>query len=187
MEADVCAQLVKSCEENSEAQMAILVGDDDSSTIKKVRDTLDHDVEKWSDIVHAKRAFASSLYGLQKSHKKLTAKVIDYLQKCFTYAVTQNKNDPTGVKNGLRAIVPHAFGDHGTCSISWCKYLKDPISYRHSTLLHGKDLEGEDLKKDLQETIEIYCDNAEKLAPLGSSQANEALNKSPQNQALRLK
>ena len=133
MEADVCAQLVKSCEENGEAQMAILVGDDDSSTIKKVRDTLDHDVEKWSDIVHAKRAFASSLYGLQKSHKKLTAKVIDYLQKCFSYAVTQNKNDPTGVKNGLRAIVPHAFGDHGTCSISWCKYLKDLISYRHST------------------------------------------------------
>ena len=176
MEADVCAQLVKSCEENGEAQMAILVGDDDSSTIKKVRDTLDHDVEKWSDIVHAKRAFASSLYGLQKSHKKLTAKVIDYLQKCFSYAVTQNKNDPTGVKNSLRAIVPHAFGDHGTCSISWYKYLKDPVSYRHSTLPHGKDLEGEDLKKDLQETIEIYCGNAEKLAPLGSSQANEALN-----------
>ena len=98
MEADVCAQLVKSCEENGEAQMAILVGDDDSSTIKKVRDTLDHDIEKWSDIVHAKRAFASSLYGLQKSHKKLNAKVIDYLQKCFSYAVTQNKNDPTGVK-----------------------------------------------------------------------------------------
>ena len=187
MEADVCAQLVKSCEENGEAQMAILVGDDDSSTIKKVRDTLDHDVEKWSDIVHAKRAFVSSLYGLQKSHKKLTAKVIDYLQKCFSYAVTQNKNDPTGVTNGLRAIVPHAFGDHGTCSISWCKYLKDPVSYRHSTLPHGKDLEEEGLKKDLQETIEIYCENAEKLAPLGSSQANEALNKSPQNQALRLK
>ena len=73
-------------------------------------------------------------------------------------------------------IVPHAFGDHGTCFISWCKYLKDPVSYRHSTLPHGKDLEGEDLKKDLQETIEIYCENAEELAPLGSSQANEALN-----------
>lgn len=40
METDVCAQLVESCEENGEAQMAILVGDDDSSTIKKVRDTL---------------------------------------------------------------------------------------------------------------------------------------------------
>ena len=73
-------------------------------------------------------------------------------------------------------IVPHAFGDHDTWSISWCKYLKDPVSYRHSTLPHGKDLEGEHLKKDLQETIEIYCENAEELAPLGSSQANEALN-----------
>ena len=27
-------------------------------------------------------------------------------------------------------------------------------------LLHGKDLEEEDLKKDLQHTIEIYCGNA---------------------------
>ena len=32
------------------------------------------------------------------------------------------------------------------------------------------------MKKDLQEIIEVYCQNAEKLAPLGSSQANEALN-----------
>ena len=147
MEADVCAQVVKSGDENGEAQMTILVGDDDSSTIKKVRDTLDHDVEKWSDIVHAKRAFASSLYGLQKSHKKLTVKVIDYLQKCFSYAVIQNKNDPTGVKNDLRVIVPHAFGDHGNCSISWCKYLTDPVSYCHSTLPHGKVLEGGRLEK----------------------------------------
>ena len=73
-------------------------------------------------------------------------------------------------------IVSHALGDHANCSIYWCKYLKDPVSYQHSTLLHGKDLEGEDLKKDFQHTIEIYCRNAEKLAPLGSSQANEALN-----------
>ena len=32
------------------------------------------------------------------------------------------------------------------------------------------------MKKDLQEIVEVYCQNAEKLAPLGSSQANEALN-----------
>lgn len=176
MEADVCAELVKECGETQKAQVAILVGDDDSSTIKKVRDSVQHKVDKWSDIVHAKRAFGSSLYNLQKTHKKLSAKVIDYLQKCFSYAIKQNEGDPDGIKKSLKAIVPHAFGEHSNCSISWCKFLIDPVSYRHSTLPHGKDLEGDDLKKDLQEIIEVYCQNAEKLAPLGSSQANEALN-----------
>ena len=32
------------------------------------------------------------------------------------------------------------------------------------------------MKKDMQQIIEVYCQNAEKLAPLGSSQANKALN-----------
>ena len=76
----------------------------------------------------------------------------------------------------MRAIVPHAFGDHSSCGISWCKYRKDPVGYKHMTLPHGRDLEGEERKKDLMQVIEIYCQNAEKLAPLGSSQDNEALN-----------
>ena len=176
MEADVCTELVKACGESHKAQVAILVGDDDSSTIKKVRESVNHNVDKWSDIVHAKRAFGSSMYNLQKRHKNLSGKVIDYLQKYFSYAITQNKNDPDGIRKSLKAIIPHAFGDHSTCSNTWCKYLQDPASYHHSTLPHGKDLEGEDLKKDLQEIVEVYCQNAEKLAPLGSSQANEALN-----------
>lgn len=64
MEADVCTELVKACEECHKAQVAILMGDDDSSTIKKVRESVNHNVEKWSDIVHAKRAFGSSMYNL---------------------------------------------------------------------------------------------------------------------------
>ena len=80
MEANVCTELVKACRESHKAQVAILVGDDDSSTIKKVRENVNHNVDKWSDIVHAKRAFGSSYYNLQKTHK-LSGKVIDYLQK----------------------------------------------------------------------------------------------------------
>lgn len=112
---------------------------------------------------------------IYRKHKNLSDKVIDYLQKCFGFTTTQNENYPDGIRKSLKAIIPHAFGDHSICSISWCKYLQDSVSYHHSTLLHGKDLEGED-SKDLQEIMEVYCQNAEKLAPLGSSQANEALN-----------
>lgn len=105
-----------------------------------------------------------------------SGQVIEYFQRCFTYALKQNKNDPDGIKTSLRAIIPHSFGDHSCCCISWCGYLKDPTSYKHSTLPYGKDLEGQDLKLCLQQVMEIFVSNAEKLAPLGSSQANESLN-----------
>ena len=56
------------------------------------------------------------------------------------------------------------------------RYLKDPSSYTHSSLPHGRDLQGESLKQDLEGIMEVYIQNAVKLAPLGSSQPNEALN-----------
>lgn len=179
MEADVCADLVNNCSLRHNTQVTILVGDDDSSTIKKVRETVNHEVEKWSDIVHAKRSFGSALYSLQsryKGNKNLSAKVIEYLQRCFTYALKQNKDNPDGVKTSLGAVIPHAFGDHAACDISWCGYLQNPSNYSHASLPNGRDLQGDSLKQDLQEIMDVFINNAEKLAPLGSSQANEALN-----------
>ena len=41
------------------AVVSVLVGDDDSSTISKVRQNVEHEVEKWSDVVHAKRSFGT--------------------------------------------------------------------------------------------------------------------------------
>ena len=123
MEPDVKAQLAKTCAVKYGAEVAILVGDDDSATIKKVRENVTHTVEKWSDIVHAKRSFVNNLYTLQPQHKgHLSSKVIDYLQKCFGYALKQNKDNVEGVKRSLKAIVPHAFGKHNDCNISWCGF-----------------------------------------------------------------
>jgi len=152
MEADVCADLVNNCSLRHNTQVTILVGDDDSSTIKKVRETVNHEVEKWSDIVHAKRSFGSALYSLQsryKGNKNLSAKVIEYLQRCFTYALKQNKDNPDGVKTSLGAVIPHAFGDHAACDISWCGYLQNPSNYSHASLPNGRDLQGDSLKQDL--------------------------------------
>ena len=133
------------------AEVAILVGDDDSATIKKVRENVTRTVEKWSDIVHAKRSFVNNLYTLQPQDKgHLSSKVIDYLQKCFGYALKQNKDNVEGVKRSLKAIVPHAFGKHNYCNISWCSFLKDLTTYKHSSLPNGKDLQGENLQKDLE-------------------------------------
>ena len=69
MEADVCAQLVESCEENGEAQMAILVGDDDSSTIKKVRDTLNMTLKNGL-ILSMQRELLRLLFMVYRNHTK---------------------------------------------------------------------------------------------------------------------
>ncbi|XP_068751110.1 uncharacterized protein [Montipora capricornis] len=176
MEADVCIDLVKSCGAKN-AVVSVLVGDDDSSTISKVRQNVEHEVEKWSDVVHAKRSFGSSLYSIKTQNKILTDMVIRYFQRCFGYALKQNKDNEEGVRNGLKSIVPHNYSDHSSCA-NWCGYLKNPASYKHRGLPHGKDLTDKSLRQSPEKTIEAYASNAKKLhvAPLGSSQANEALN-----------
>lgn len=158
--------------------MQILVGDDDSATVKKVRENVKHNVEKWSDINHAKKSFTSHLYALQSQFKgQLSTKVVDYFVKCFGYALVQNRNDAEGLKQSLRAIVPHAFGKHDQyCSVTWCGFLKNPSSYHHASLPHGNDLKGDKMQEELEKVIDMFIQNAEKLAPLGSSQANEAVN-----------
>ena len=172
------AELAQECATKYNAEVQILVGDDDSATIKKVRESVSHNVEKWSDINHAKKSFTTHLYAIQQKFKgQLSTKVIEYFVKCFGYALAQNLNNAEGLKTSFQAIVPHAFGQHSEhCSITWCGFLKNPSSYRHGSLPHGKDLKGEELQNELEKVMKLFIDSAEKLAPLGSSQANEAIN-----------
>lgn len=185
MEPDVAVELANNAGKHG-VQISILVRDDGSSTMKKVRESVQHDVDEWSDIVHAKRSMATSLYSLQAKHKGvLSNKVIDYLLKCFGYALKQNKDNVEGLKTSLKSIVPHAFGHYENCSSSWCGYLNNPSTYTHNSLPHGKDLQGQELESDLK-VVDIFVQSPNKLAPLGSSQANEALNntigsKAPKN------
>ena len=140
--------------EKKNAVVSVLVGDDDSSTISKVRKNVEHEVEKWSDVVHTKRSFGSSLYRIKTQNKSLTDMVIRYFQRCFGYALKQNKGDEEGVRNGLKSIVPHAYGDHSSCG-NWCGYLKNPASYKHRGLPHGKDLTDKSLRQSLEKIIEV--------------------------------
>ena len=80
--------------------------------------------------------------------------VIRYFQWCFGYALKQNKDDEEGVQNGLKSIMPHAYGDHSSCG-NWCGYLKNPASYKHRGLPHGKDLTDKSLRQSLEKIIEV--------------------------------
>ena len=104
--------------------------------------------------------------------------------------MSQNKGNVQGLQKNLRAIVAHAFGKHDNCrtaSVSWCGFLQDPNTYKHKSLPHGKDLQDEHLQKDLSTVVEIFVKNADKLAPLGSSQANESLNNSVGSKAPKIR
>ena len=119
-----------------------------------MRKNVKHEVEKWSDVVHAKRSYGSSLFSIKTQNRSLTDMVIRYFQWCFGYTLKQNKDDEEGVQNGLKSIVPHAYGDHSSCG-NWRGYLKNPASYKHTGLPCGKDLTDKSLRQSLGKIIEV--------------------------------
>ena len=68
------------------------------------------------------------------------------------YVLSQNKGNPEGILKGCKNIPEHAFGNHEECG-SWCGYQNDPENYRHKTLPHGQDLQGDDLKAELVQVM----------------------------------
>ena len=163
------------------------VRDDDSTTLADIHAKVPHDVQKWSDTVHTKRSLTSRLYNLKEriqasklypNCSALSQKVISYFAKCFSYAISQNAGNPDALKANLNCIVPHAFGDHRLCDISWCGYKKRPSTYKHTNLPHGKDLIGEPLKNTLTSLFSEYATDivVNKLSPCANSQRNESIN-----------
>ena len=108
----------------------------------------------------------------------LSNKVISYLGKCFSYAVTQNAGNADTLKSSHSCIVPHSFGDHSSCNKSCCGYKTSSASYKHTDLPNGKDLHGEPLKNALTSIFSEYSTDivVKKLSPCANSQRNESLN-----------
>ena len=176
MEADVAGEIVKRLEESGKVQVGILVMDEDSTTIARIRAELSRDITKWSDIMHVKKHLQAALYKLAAKHRCLTSDVIRYfLDKCFSYAITQNKGNAVDVEKALNNITPHAFGDHDSCG-KWCRYEEDPGNYRHKYLPNGKNLQGDVLRKELALIFSDLATNAAKIAPCASTSVCESLN-----------
>ena len=78
---------------------SVYTGDDDSTTEAHIRQKVNYEVEKLSDVVHMKRSLTTRLYNLRQHGKfpnssTLSQKVINYLVKCFSYSIAQNKGNP---------------------------------------------------------------------------------------------
>ncbi|XP_078372624.1 uncharacterized protein LOC144656263 [Oculina patagonica] len=167
----------------SNVKFSTYTGDDDSTTECHLKQNVPYGVEKWSDTVHTKRSLTTRLYNLSQRGKfpnssVLSQKVINYLVKCFTYCVAQNKGDVANMKIAIQSIVPHAFGNHTGCRETWCRHKKDPSNYNHRDLPYGKDLQGDSLQSALKSLFDEYSTDIviSKLAPAANSQRNECLN-----------
>ena len=146
----------------SNIKLSVYAGDDDSATAAHIKQKVPYPVEKWTDSVHAKRSLPTRLYNLAQRGKfsnssVLSQRVVSYLVKCFSYWITQNKENPSALQKELKRIVPHAFGDHECCNKSWCRAKQDPLSYKHSDFPYGKDLFGDQLRKSIQAIFDEYC------------------------------
>lgn len=172
MEPDVGSQVVQEVEAKG-IDVAVLIMDDDTTTMARIRKDIEHHITKWSDRNHTSKHLGNSLYNLQKKHRVLNTSVIKYLQKCFNYALAQNKGNTENCRTALQQIVPHAFGEHAGCG-AWCGAIQDPDVYRHSNL--QKDLTGDSLRQDLNAVFQVFINNAEKIAPGGSTKDVESFN-----------
>lgn len=182
METDVACQLFKEAPQGN-VKFSSYVGDDDSTTLAELVKQTPYQLQKYSDIIHMKRSLSTRLYNLSQRSKFsncsiLSQKVINYLIKCFSYCVHQNKDNKSELSKHLKCIVPHAFGDHSNCDQSWCRFYTNPEAYHHNELPYGKDLHGEELKNALTLIFEEYTTDVvlEKLTPCLNSQRNESLN-----------
>ena len=93
----------------------------------------------------------------------------------------QNQGNPDALKKRFGQIVPHMYGDNKICE-GWCTFRTDP-NKKYFQLPYKKALSDATLKEALAKIVKGYQDKAEKLAFLGSSQANEALNQTISSKA----
>ncbi|CAG2201766.1 unnamed protein product [Mytilus edulis] len=93
MEADMVIEMVKDVQSKG-CTVDALVGDEDSTTIGRVRANISNSIEKISDRNHLKKILGNSLYSLKKNHPVLTVKIIKYLQSCFNYIIAQGEGKP---------------------------------------------------------------------------------------------
>lgn len=181
MEPDMVCEMVTSAKKQG-VTISTVIGDEDSTTIAKLRSDVSPHIQKRSDKNHLKKIIGNSLYSLRKKHKQLSVKVIKYFQKCFSYMVSDNQGNPDGILTGLKAMYNHPFGEHTYCSQSWCRFLSDSNA-KYRSLPYGKPLSDVSLQTDVQDLFGKFEEQPEKLAHLSSTQANESLNKTVASKA----
>ena len=174
MEPSIACEVVKTINDSDlGVKVGTLIGDEDAATIKAVHEEVDADVEKRSDVSHIKRSLGNALFNIKNQHKELSDSVIGHVKKCFAYALQQNRGQAESLAAAIVNVPQHLFGDHSSCG-EWCGSHADPTGYKHHGLPRGQPLKSSSLRDALAAVFAVFARNAAKIAPMGSSQVNEA-------------
>lgn len=171
------AGVLKMAEEGTPVEY--LEGDGDNTLIAKLRQDHNIQMKKRFDKNHVVKNIGKNLYSL-KNEKcvKLSKSSICHIEKCIKYAFSKNQGNVEGLRDNLKALIPHQFGDHGHCKESFCNFKRNPDTvYRHRSLPYQVPLKGDLLKERLQQIMDPVIANAEQYSDLGSSQQCEHANK----------
>lgn len=187
MESDMIAKMIAHSKPLQEANVRVvtLVGDEDSSTMARVREEVEWVVGKVTDTIHSKKNFFQALVPLRAMHKELSFDVLLYLQDCFSKAVHQKKNSPEALSKAIMNIPCHVFSVHDQCG-DWCGYLKDPSNYKHKRLPSNWPEYGSNLQMNITAVCQRFASKCTSLAPCQNSQVCESHNstvarKAPKN------
>lgn len=173
MEPDVGVQLINDSKilRGIGLEARVIIGDDDSSTIASIRRNSSKTIFKLSDQNHLRKHFIGDLYQLKPLYKEMSRKdSIPHLNKCFGYAISQNKGDAATLASTLRSIPEHVFGRHENCG-TWCTRSSENGAASQKVLFKDPNL-----YEKLSTIFLKYANNAEKFCIAASSQSNESLN-----------
>ena len=140
---------------------------DDTSTICKVREEVNPEIEKCSDRNHTFKNVTNHLFSLQKEKYRMipSTKTLTRIKKCFAYAVSSNRGDPLAFKTTLSAIPHHLYGNHSCCDSKWCHYLQNKKSYIPNNLPYGKYLLDVNLHQDIVHIFSLDAEQSETIPP----------------------
>ncbi|XP_053404164.1 uncharacterized protein LOC123554354 isoform X1 [Mercenaria mercenaria] len=156
-----------------------LEGDGDNTLIARLKSNLNLTMKKRFDRNHVVKNIGKRLYMLHgEKGVKLSKNVIIHIQKCLKYVFAKHQGDDTGMKENLRAVIPHQFGDHSLCQPRFCGYKRKPGSvYSHRSLPYKVPLKDNNLRSRLESIFQPIISNAEQYSDLGSSQQCEHANR----------
>ena len=129
MEPDMALEMTRNLKKAG-VNVTCINADNDSSTASRLK--LDFpNLDKRDDQNHVKKGISKALHTLSKTYKELKGVVIDYLVRCFMYAICDNQGSAEAIQEAMSHIVPHIYGEHETCmNLTWCHYKENPESFR---------------------------------------------------------
>lgn len=176
MEQDMVIEMV-SKQDKAGHSVSTIVADDDTTTISRLRSVVNPGTVLRKNLIEI-----TSGKILRQNYIPFNQNIREYPRKSshifrsVLYMISQNQGNEEGISQGFDAISLHPFGDHTLCNPNWCSHVQDPLK-KYKSLPYGRPLTDSALQKcliDFFAELKMHC---EKYSTLGSTQANESLNK----------